>query len=777
MAARRFGCWLLMVGVLSSAVPASAGLLDFLGLDREGEKPPRDYLILINYELGMHCTGFDFSYCCVLPPYNSILAQVVKTERQGSRPQLLGADPDDPEVLVDGKRRFKLAYTHEDPDGVPNTYSFAKKLIYWNVSAKGREVPAVYFSHLYLYKDLEGSNPEHTTADAKKLHVGIDLPIKHNQGPTGQHVGKGFLRYSGETGTVVYTDSPAMENVPIHLTNPGIWEALGLPLTPLNDMFTALIYIEEPMIQPFQRSVVTLVDADTEEPVIDSSGQVVRYFGVNPIDVPNCGRCHGGERANGTRYQKWKQEYAFWREIRGSSEWYAQLKAAAVSILEIHDAKHGTNFLAKWPASPNAYLRLGRDTVLCQDCHADNVIGNLSSRTVGDMAPVDVKAGSPKLPPPDHLISPLTEAIHKVHQQHNPLPDSQGFAGGCQLCHPTHRSDRSMDQFPLTQEGGNFFADGDVRDSKGCFTGRDVHANRRPDEAGTETASYLNAVGNYLLDEVMNTGGEDKGLYCTNCHNRLSRELYKADHLTNAELQEGQTLRNQDLGKIAASLGVSEAELKAEFINPKSPHAKEDVTSGVYRTWHREGQTIAPIAKIAVGADGQPVLTPPDVDGDRSVVLASTDPLADVRGLTVPYDAATHGRDYWLAPGEPHCADCHQPPFVESMGGGAFPIDQPGKYALMRYSKGHSGITCQGCHESIHGLYPVNPAVDITAYEQAGMLNADGSHGPIKCAACHRVNEHGVPSQQRDKIKKKGPYWNDYEKAVELQHTLRGEGR
>jgi hypothetical protein len=111
------------------------------------------------------------------------------------------------------------------------------------------------------------------------------------------------------------------------------------------------------------------------------------------------------------------------------------------------------------------------------------------------------------------------------------------------------------------------------------------------------------------------------------------------------------------------------------------------------------------------------------------------------------------------------------------MGGGAFPIDQPGKYALMRYSKGHSGITCQGCHESTHGLYPVNPAVDITAYEQAAMLNADGSHGPIKCGACHRVNEHGVPSQQRAKISKKGPYWNDYEKAVVLQHTLRGKGK
>ena len=28
----------------------------------------------------MHCAGFEFAYCCVLPPYNSILAQVVKTQ-------------------------------------------------------------------------------------------------------------------------------------------------------------------------------------------------------------------------------------------------------------------------------------------------------------------------------------------------------------------------------------------------------------------------------------------------------------------------------------------------------------------------------------------------------------------------------------------------------------------------------------------------------------------------------------------------------------------------
>jgi mono/diheme cytochrome c family protein len=209
-----------------------------------------------------------------------------------------------------------------------------------------------------------------------------------------------------------------------------------------------------------------------------------------------------------------------------------------------------------------------------------------------------------------------------------------------------------------------------------------------------------------------------------------------------------------------------------DYLDPRVPQKGADTDSGVLRTWNREGQKIADIARIQVDAKGQPVLTKPDEDGDRSVIIADIDPLGTA-GVAVPYDAATHGRDYWLAPGEPHCADCHAAPFVESMGGGAFPIDQPGKYALMRYSKGHSGISCQGCHESTHGLYPVNPEIDSTAYQQAELLNPDNTHGPVKCGACHKVNNHGVPSRHKDVLKKDGPYWADYQKAVEFQHTLR----
>ncbi|MEN8802879.1 MAG: Ig-like domain-containing protein, partial [Thiogranum sp.] len=59
-----------------------------------------DFKFMMNYELGMHCTGFEFAYCCVLPVYNSIVAQVVKPEPAAGAIQsaddmakLLEADP------------------------------------------------------------------------------------------------------------------------------------------------------------------------------------------------------------------------------------------------------------------------------------------------------------------------------------------------------------------------------------------------------------------------------------------------------------------------------------------------------------------------------------------------------------------------------------------------------------------------------------------------------------------------------------------------------------
>ncbi len=139
--------------------------------------------------------------------------------------------------------------------------------------------------------------------------------------------------------------------------------------------------------------------------------------------------------------------------------------------------------------------------------------------------------------------------------------------------------------------------------------------------------------------------------------------------------------------------------------------------------------------------------------------------------------AATDGRDHWLAPGEPHCADCQAAPCVEQSGNvNPFPpFNYPRKASLMRYSRGHQDITCQGCHESIHGLYPVTPGIDTTSYAQAASLNDDDSHGPLKCGTCHDVDQDGVPIWVRDLAYNDQPVSGDFDAAVSWMHTYTDE--
>ena len=748
-------------------------------------KPKNDYNITINYELGMHCTGFDFSYCCVLPPYNSIQTQVIKTATGKKKfPELLEADEDDPDILVDGKKRFKLNYGF-----VGNTYSEGAKLSYfhvpYDVNGDGKygpneNVANAYFTHLYVYKDLKGSNPKGTSKDSEKLYVGLQVTIPEDNGPSGavdpSPMHGGNLHYTGEVGTKVFTKSSVLDNVPIVLTNPGIWESLGLPLTPFNDAQAGNpLTLTESDVRPFQEAWVEMVDADSGKPVIDShTGDPVRFVGTEPIDTPNCSRCHANETANGKKYKLYKREFSFWKGL-GASDWIAGLKATSISIMQIHDDKNGTDFLKNYkPESRNLGNRLGRDPVLCQKCHADNVIAVLQSGVHKDKHGKKVK------------ISALTEALHTVHLKEQPLQDSQNRTGACAACHPAHRQDGNMDNFPITLEGKNPLAKADNRDGVGCFAGRDVHSNINKDKDGVETPEHLNAIGQWLQDNVsmIGNGKHGKGLWCTNCHNQLSRELYQRDNLKNAFLQTGTTLRNKSLDEIARALKVSKKELADKYMDPKVVlNSKGEDTpgkSGILLTWAKK-RTVPDIAVIALKGKG-PMVTK-DEDGDINVSIVSANPAVDVASLklpkgatgatAVPYDAATDGRDYWLSPGAPHCADCHAAPFVEGQGGVAYPINQPGKYSLMRYSKGHSGLACQACHQSIHGLYPVDPRADTTTYKQATQYNPDGSHGPLKCAACHEVNDHGVPfiADKKD-IKWNGKsIMNDYDAALSWMHA------
>ena len=149
-----------------------------------------------------------------------------------------------------------------------------------------------WLNHFYIYQDLEGSNPDHTSLEADKIRLGVAGMVEYppDCGPSLQPMGPvtqggdptatpfpntcggaagvpadklppgipaipgNVLTFSGDKGTVVYTQMKVLENLPIMLTSPEIWEGLGLPLTPFEDtinFFGEPGAIDEDSIRPF----------------------------------------------------------------------------------------------------------------------------------------------------------------------------------------------------------------------------------------------------------------------------------------------------------------------------------------------------------------------------------------------------------------------------------------------------------------------------------------------------------------------------------------------
>jgi hypothetical protein len=758
-----------------------------------------------------------------------------------------------------------------------------------------------------------------------------------------------LLTFSAETGTVVFTQMKVLENLPIMLTAPGIWEALGLPLTPFEDSIDFFLdpgLVDEDSIRPYVQMTVSMYEADCPQAgpgncsvgdaVLDSAGDPVQGFGTAPIDIPNCERCHSAFDTQNSPNQTPSTEAAlvqleidFWMAYYnivtpGDSDWYARLKGAAISILARHDTEHGTAFLANtYPASafnaatlpfdalgglwnvkdvfPDApakclinqaptgpvcdehadcnsfdgicdipqNTRIGTESVICQKCHADNVIAVVKSANCDS-------ANNPTCVS-DALIPPLSEAIHHNHRNVTEngtitFNDALGRDGGCQGCHPAHRTDGDMNGYPIDLDGNNEYASTDNRDANGgCFVGRDVHSNPLKG-AEITTASHLNPIGQYLQDSVANDTGDWKGIWCTNCHNQATQEVWKAENV--ADLVHAQPGCDDGAGGVVecadgdpsspgfnvrmpvagadnagqlvdvvnavnTALGTSYSVPKFEaWLDPKTTNTTEgDLTHaawdpdpglcdyvdsyldpgtyGPVKAAHDGNVAVVEVSVTTVGVcstgdaldvngDGvvnnndkitcnaaafflcgsydsdpggaNPALgdfsvslvgnTEPDAGGFGGAFCTTPDCVASAQltlgstvAVPVPMSAATDGRDHWLAPGEPHCADCHLSPFTEQSGNiTAYPpFNYPRKASLMRYTKGHRGLACQSCHESIHGLYPVTPpgfvsakAVDQTSWDQAEALNAGGEHGPLMCDTCHEAGGDGIPNWVRD---------------------------
>ena len=728
-------------------------LKKFIGEDENGNKvtgyePVNKYNVFVNYELGMHCVGFSMDYCCVIPPYNSIQAQAIRSGGDGKLPKLLSPDDD-----------VKLYYYVKD-----NTYSEGNKMKYWSVrkdadmdghlDSAGDNVANYVWTHLFIYKDLEGTIPSGAT-DKDRLRIGLQVPVNIDAGPSGKPLSGGYLEYAGkEGGNIVMTDTlvPAVKNVKLKLTASHVWDALGLPLTAFNDSTRrgTIRSVTQKDFQPFQYSTVEIHDR-TGKALRAKDGHAFSYFGTNPVDIPNCYACHSrnGKAAQMARDEGLKfsdQEYNYWKSYPDESEYMARLAEASINILSLHDSHHGTTFLSDYnpKASGNRLGKVGM--VNCADCHGDNVSGNLQEPRPTATGYKAVKA------------QPLSEAIHSFHLGIVPMPDGAGRSQACQSCHPTHFQNPNMndDSNPYrvtTRYGEGRFSTGDIRKSGGgCYVRRDAHSN--PD---AKPPFFLNEYGKWQLknvsmkDEHGKTVKKLRGLYCTNCHTKVAQAFQNYDDIKHDSTQEGRTLRNKSIKEIIQAVAGGDEKKFASLADPKVTGDNEVLK---YYSEHKSATLVK-----NVGKDGKLDLKP----------------WNHPKGGKVPYSAASGGNDWWLSASEPHCADCHIAPFVEQETGGKyFPIDLPNKYSLYRYSKAHGNIACQSCHESTHGLYSTRydgkeRSVDVTTHEQALQYSPDGKYsGPVTCAACHTVNKKGVPIQLNGT-----KYANDYWAAVTLAHFMR----
>ncbi|MCW8821658.1 MAG: hypothetical protein OQK45_05495, partial [Sulfurovum sp.] len=297
------------------------------------------------------------------------------------------------------------------------------------------------------------------------------------------------------------------------------------------------------------------------------------------------------------------------------------------------------------------------------------------------------------------------------------------------------------------------FAKGDIRNSGGgCYTRRDAHSN-----PNAKPPFFLNDYGKWQLENVSTKDeyGKDtdvlRGLYCTNCHTKVAQELYVYDDLTHDSLQEGKTLRNKTLKEIIDVVADGDMQWFSELADQRTTGYNEVLN---FYIEHKSATLVKNI-------------------GENNTL--DLKPWNHKTGKKIPYSTVSAGNDWWLSASQPHCADCHLAPFVEQdTGGKYFPIDQPNKYSLYRYSKAHGNIACQTCHESMHGLYSSRydgdkRSVDVTTYQQALQYSPDGKYaGPVTCSACHTVNNNGVPVQLEGT-----EYANDYWASVTLAHFMR----
>ncbi len=187
--------------------------------------------------------------------------------------------------------------------------------------------------------------------------------------------------------------------------------------------------------------------------------------------------------------------------------------------------------------------------------------------------------------------------------------------------------------------------------SGGCFVGRDVHSNPFKDVDGAGTPEHLNAIGNWLKTNVarnqaQHDGERDmRGIWCTNCHNQLSQEIWKNENMVDLVHDvPGPGATNiralPSLDRIAGAVGVS-TQQAIDWLDPRDPDANP--IDGAVRTaeetmgiWREDPGLCAYLDGSAGPELDANVATIEVASGNRSCTTGASAPGPDCDGNRKP---------------------------------------------------------------------------------------------------------------------------------------------
>jgi hypothetical protein len=380
---------------------------------------------LINYQalgandLGMHCGDFDHREVSILPPFNTLHAQVVK---KGPTPQILNQS----EVQV----VYSAASNPQDPALVNPATSQVFKTNFWDINPRTGHANAfdAYDTHyppgtlslFPLQPDIGLPVP-----DLQRLYLGDhQLAADQQAMPSNPlFVAQPYTANDPQPFKLFYKSFPFFVSFPFGYTQEEInwFSAEGIPVTPFDDLGRSnpfpLMRVQAMAVQNNTLGLTpgtVMASLDTPTPV---SGEL------------NCKACHTSADDGGNELAT--KGKGFTVAKKGDDPQFAKVPeevsieyAFDLNILRLHDTNHGTKLETETPVS-------------CQRCHYSPAL---------DLAHVGPKG--PANPDANGRTQTTHQSMSRViHNFHAPLTNPNGTPLFPAMPSPVGRTTATRDTF------------------------------------------------------------------------------------------------------------------------------------------------------------------------------------------------------------------------------------------------------------------------------------------------------------------------------------------